>query len=337
MNPNASAFDPSGSASDTDENRVMLSYNSLVSCLEAEQERQQQTRKRLAQVLSRIDELEALVEKLQTEKRSLAGSVKLLASIVQHNKARREDRGHAMSEASVAEVDLSPVRKSFMTPQEAASKDAGVEVADTQAKACIALGTTDDSIVTNTMGISQPVDSNVNDGAVTSGDHTKRFNLDLLKPDESPNTPASLRSRILRKHFAVARSSDSSVDYAAEDFEIRKPAVSTKLAGTILTKVDASLKDQDQAATPLIQDTTRNETDATAAKKYLPVKLQVWLLPTLRTHMLIRMQTVDEPMLQLVISQSFRVYEVATNCALARGVLDQVPERWQEAIQRRLS
>lgn len=274
MNPTAMSFSPSR-LSNADDNNVMLSYKSLVRCLEGESERHELTKKHLGLALTRIKELEEQLKKIEAEKSSLMASGKMMASMLKHNESRLEklpeaathagDKADAVIEGGVKGENEGNLAETVSAQPQTPTKSRA----------------TDAEYATNGTTNYEAAEAALNGDDDDATGQTKRFNLDLLNPDKSPDTPASRRSLALRKHFDIDDASNSSVDEAVKDggssektlpgsIEFRS---STQTAELTPTKVNS--KKDDQASRGLTQSIDATANSVPASVKYKAVKLQV--------------------------------------------------------------
>lgn len=271
MNPTASSFDPTGWSSDSDDNQVFVSYKSLVRCLEAEQDRHEQTKCQLDSARARIGDLEAELKKAEADKNSLTGSVKMLSGIIKHNKDRLEKKVGAASESIT----------------ETSAKETAAAVPTTPSKAIPQSATKGHSPTIATIAKAKSSETTLYKQVDPSIDQNELFNLDLLKtqPQDDPNSLASRRSRTLRKHFMLDDDSEASTDKIAEAAELAgdtdklvqvSPPQGDKLRSSLnmasVTPTTVVFKAESQQAAPA---DTNTEIAVNTPKKYSPIKLQV--------------------------------------------------------------
>ena len=282
MNPTASSFDPSGSSSDSDKNGVVLSYKTLVRCLEVEQDRHEQTQAHLGQALARIEDLEAELNKVHGEKKSLAGSIKMLTGIIQHNKDRLEKKPDVSTEILTGnEIQRSAKDTVAAVPA----------TVTTPSKAISQLATNGHSSVIANIAEAQSSDTALVKQVDPASDQNDLFNLDLLKTHTQggPDTPASRRSRALRKHFSLDDDSEASTDKIVEAAD-----GADELVHIIPSKADKFQSNTNMGpATPTkrspkedtghagsVSAELKTEIAVDTPKKYFTAKLQVRPLPS---------------------------------------------------------
>jgi hypothetical protein len=318
MNPKAVSFDPVASPSSEAESTIMPSYKSLVRCLEGEQERHLETKAKLAAVLSRVKELEAEVVDLYAEKQALSGSVEFMSNIIQQNMNHiTKDNATNFAKASDEAEDSSKTPVPTGLKINGNNSNNGDKVLDGEAyknvvnghvgetgKTQLQLQTPvklrfgEDPFITDGHALSEEIKTPVKGSAISETDEAPKFNLDLLKTGQTPGTPASARSIVLRKHFNAEDGPNNSptdtingINGSDETDDNANVAEVTPTKGKTQDKNKGS-SDIGQAAS------VAGESAATT--KSQAVKLQVRLLSQSRRQRANRTQTAEDPILELV-------------------------------------
>jgi hypothetical protein len=201
MNPEASAFDPSTSSSDSGrehEDNYRLFNSSLCRALQAEQQAHEEALDQVDNVLAKLHTLEIQFKTVVSENKSLTATVKALSAIVKHNEKKikeLEDREAAQLAGQSNEVTsmnghltTGPTVTGRETPTKNRANDLRASNASFDYDQTSAL-------------VKQ-----VSPGS----DHSRIFNLDLLNTRSSSNPQTANLSRALRKHFSVDETSSVS-------------------------------------------------------------------------------------------------------------------------------
>ena len=295
MNPKALSFDPVGPASPASdaESTVMPSYKSIVRCLESEQERHQETKAKLVAALARAKEMEYMAGKLHSDNLTLNASVRYLEEVIARNKDKiTQGDKTSLVEAGFSVIDFA--EESDKTPVQNAVKMTNGDHGKTESKVKtthdLTNGKTDDFAkaqpVTPTK-LRAPEDPFVTNGHIQVKDTSTTpqgdapvFNTDMLKKDQTPGTPASVRSIVLRKHFGADEATElSPTDTIAGVKGSGKTAVDSDTLGSMtnmeqVTPTKTTAKDESIASSDFTQSASiADESDATS--KTYQIKLQV--------------------------------------------------------------
>jgi hypothetical protein len=156
MNPNAMAFDPNGTSPakaevngvETNGAEAKLSYDTLVHCLEDEQDRHNQTKIKLSEVSAYAKDLEQKNIKLESDKASLINTANTLAAIVKRNVANLEKGPKAVEAekhaAAEAKNGVGPDKKNEST----CATESVTAAADTQPAIPVKSSSTDTDVTT---------------------------------------------------------------------------------------------------------------------------------------------------------------------------------------------
>lgn len=184
MNPEAGNFDPKLSASDDSQDEAALFNAGLCRALLAEQQSHKETRRNLDNLLIKLQDTQAQLDRVIGENKSLIASVKMLGSIIKHNESRLQARGQD-------------------SRSDNNKMDGGGGVEGKQNGTASGTG---EALPVNGHCDETHEDQHLNFTTVSEQapiDQSKLFNLDLLKQQDSCNSRTSRLSRTLRKHFSV--------------------------------------------------------------------------------------------------------------------------------------